>query len=315
MDEPVKQAPACLALVTAGGQGLRMGQHRAGWQGLPGKLFIELNGRPAISYTLEALLSVTAVTGALLVTTEQLKPLLERLVREAAHCPDPQAWQPELLDQSGKYRPADTLLPPALAARVLGVTVGGADRQTSVYYGLRWLQQYCRQTTAAGRPGTVSPPVVMVHDAARCLLQPSLVKACADQILRGHNCVAAVKPKDSLAVLDQTGQQLARPLDRSQLAQLQTPQCFPLQNLLAWHEAARLQGLQVTDDSALALWQQATVEIVDSSYENIKLTTPEDIDLARAILNRRRPASGSGGQNGAGPLPDLAASIQRSQPK
>ncbi|MDD2214412.1 MAG: 2-C-methyl-D-erythritol 4-phosphate cytidylyltransferase [Oscillospiraceae bacterium] len=307
MAEKVKQVPVCLALVTAGGQGERMGQPAPGWQGLPGKLFIELNGRPALSYTLEALLSVPAITGALIVTPARLQPLLERLLKAATLCADPQAWQPEPLAGSGRYRPARTLLAPALAARVLGVTAGGPDRQTSVYYGLRWLRQYWRETAepagAAQRSGSGRPPVVMVHDAARCLLQPALVQACAARIIGGHNCVAAVTPKDSVAVLDQTGRQLARPLARGQLVQLQTPQCFGLDALLAWHEAARQQGYQVTDDSALALWQQAAVDVVQSSYENLKLTTPEDIDLALAILNRRQAAAGSTGLSSETGLP------------
>jgi 2-C-methyl-D-erythritol 4-phosphate cytidylyltransferase len=131
--------------------------------------------------------------------------------------------------------------------------------------------------------------LVAVHDAARPLLTGRLMQ---DVLLRAREtgaAIAAVPAKDTIKLCDGDGV-VVETVDRSRAWLVQTPQCFRLDLLIAAHEAAMAEGYLATDDAALVERTGAPVSVVMGSYENIKVTTPEDILVCEEILKRRGPA-------------------------
>ena len=162
-------------------------------------------------------------------------------------------WQ-QLLAQHGSS------LPHTLVA-------GGATRWASVKAGLAALP-------AEAAPGAL----VAVHDGVRPLVPPAVIEA-AYQAAATHGAAAvAVPPKDSVRLLAATG---SSPLDRRRLRLMQTPQTFDLALL---RRAYRLPELPTFTDDASVVDDLHPVQLVEGDYRNLKITTPEDLLLAEALL-------------------------------
>ena len=157
-------------------------------------------------------------------------------------------------------------------AKVTGAVPGGRRRQDSVYKGL-------------GAFGTV-PELVLIHDGDRPFVSRAVISAVL-AAASGGGAIAAVAVKDTVKRVDGEGVITDTP-DRRELKLAQTPQGFPFATILDAHERARREGREVTDDAALAEWAGLRVRVVEGSYDNIKVTTPEDLVLAEAIHSRRR---------------------------
>ncbi|MDF9844413.1 MULTISPECIES: 2-C-methyl-D-erythritol 4-phosphate cytidylyltransferase [unclassified Paenibacillus] len=147
--------------------------------------------------------------------------------------------------------------------KVKAVIAGGAERQHSVYKGLQALET----------------DWVMVHDGVRPFVQATEISACYSKAAQTGASVLAVPVKDTIKQVDSAGQVVSTP-DRRSLWAIQTPQTFRLSELMASYEAAERDGFLGTDDSSLAERSGITVSVVEGSYSNIKLTTPEDLDFA-----------------------------------
>ncbi len=160
--------------------------------------------------------------------------------------------------------------------KITAVVPGGADRQASVASGL-----------AALSPG---PAVVLVHDGVRPFLSPSLVCAVAEAAAR-DGCATAAVPVDETIKRAEDGWVLAT-LDRSRLYRIQTPQAFRRELLEAAHREAVREGFRGTDDASLAERLGHRVRLVPGTPLNLKVTVPEDLELAEAVLRQREsPAS------------------------
>jgi 2-C-methyl-D-erythritol 4-phosphate cytidylyltransferase len=170
--------------------------------------------------------------------------------------------------------PEDASSPPPwlvdLAPRVFVVT-GGATRSQSV------------RAAIAALPGDVD--VIAVHDAARPLVTPGVVTRCIDLALEGFGAVAGCPTVDTLKRVDPQGLVLDTP-DRAGFWHAQTPQVFPASVLRAAYADAHVEG---TDDSALVerVGSGIRVRMVDAGHSNMKVTRPEDVPLAEAILRAR----------------------------
>jgi 2-C-methyl-D-erythritol 4-phosphate cytidylyltransferase len=147
--------------------------------------------------------------------------------------------------------------------KVTAIVPGGSERQHSVYSGLRQL----------------NTEWVMVHDGVRPFVHPSEIEACYRQALQTGASVLAVPVKDTIKQVDSGGTVLSTP-DRRSLWAIQTPQTFRLSDLLTAYETAERDGFLGTDDSSLAERAGIAVSVVEGSYRNIKITTPEDLDFA-----------------------------------
>ncbi len=155
--------------------------------------------------------------------------------------------------------------------KVKSIVLGGDTRQKSVYNGLLAVPKSCSY--------------VLIHDGARPLLDNDVLNRCIESLEQGKNCAPGVLVKDTLKIADDNQKITATP-DRKNMYSIQTPQCFNLKDILYAHE--NYKGVaQVTDDCMLMEAMGFGIHIVDGSYENLKITTPEDLNLAEFILNKR----------------------------
>ena len=149
---------------------------------------------------------------------------------------------------------------------------GGDTRQESVSNGL------------AALPPEASS--VLIHDGARCLVDPDLISRCAQAVAAGAAVIAAAPVTDTIKRVDGDGVIQDTP-DRSQLWGAQTPQGFPVQQLRDAHARAVAEGWSVTDDASLFERLGWAVQVIEASPSNIKITTPFDLTVAAAVLAGR----------------------------
>lgn len=156
--------------------------------------------------------------------------------------------------------------------KLAGVVAGGAERQESVANGL-----------AAAGDGW---DIVIVHDGARPLVTPEIVGSCLEAARVDGAAVVAVPVKDTIKAA--TEGFVRETLPRETLWAAQTPQAFAFTLLEDAHDRARKDRYLGTDESSLVERTGAKVRLVKGSYENIKITTPEDLARAEQILRMRQ---------------------------
>lgn len=147
---------------------------------------------------------------------------------------------------------------------------GGSERQYSVRNGLNAVQQ----------------PIVLVHDGARPFIDEEMIERLVAAAVEHGGAIAAVPVKDTIK--RGANGLVVETVEREGLWSVQTPQAFQLPILCAAHEQAERDGYLGTDEASLVERLPHPVQLVLGSYENIKLTTPEDITFAEAILARRK---------------------------
>ena len=150
--------------------------------------------------------------------------------------------------------------------------LGGDTRQESVSRGL------------AALPADADG--VLIHDGARCLVEPELLARCAAAVRAGQAVIAATPVTDTIKQVDGQGTITATP-DRAGLWAAQTPQGFPVERLRQAHATASAEGWSVTDDAALFERLGWPVQVLQAPPSNIKLTTPFDLTVAAAVLAAR----------------------------
>ncbi len=146
--------------------------------------------------------------------------------------------------------------------------IGGAERQDSVRIALSMVNADC--------------DVVVVHDAARPFAAAEIFDACIEAAARRGGAIAAIPVADTLKESAEGTVIATRP--RQGLFAAQTPQAFRRELLIAAHAAGSGQPVAATDDAFLVERLGAQVEIVAGSSLNFKITTPEDLRLARALI-------------------------------
>jgi 2-C-methyl-D-erythritol 4-phosphate cytidylyltransferase len=149
---------------------------------------------------------------------------------------------------------------------------GGTTRQESVAKCLQAVTSEC--------------DMVAVHDGARPLLTSQLLLRVLNKATETDAAIAAVPCKDTIKRCTEDGI-VVETLDRSAIWLVQTPQCFRFDLLVSAHEKARHNNFSATDDAALVESVPARVHVVQGSYDNIKITTPEDILVCEEILRQR----------------------------
>lgn len=136
------------------------------------------------------------------------------------------------------------------------LTLGGSERQDSVYNGLRSL--------------TRDTEIVLIHDGARPYIKPELIERVLAATAQHGAAVPCVRPKDTIRTEEKT-------LSRSELYAVQTPQGFEIDNILEAYESAFDQGYYGTDDASLLERVGRKVVLVQGDDDNIKITTPGDL--------------------------------------
>ena len=147
---------------------------------------------------------------------------------------------------------------------------GGDTRQQSVQNGLRSFDFGERD-------------VVLVHDAARCLVPPEVIRRVIASVEEQGSGVPGVPVSSTFKLCDDAGL-VVRTVDRSRLFEIQTPQGFRGRDLLSASLRASEEGFVGTDDASLMERYGFPVRIVPGARTNLKLTTPEDLTAANLIL-------------------------------
>jgi len=154
-------------------------------------------------------------------------------------------------------------------SKLAHVATGGEHRQGSVLAGLRSLDP--------------APDIVAIHDAARPLVSAALIERTVEACVECGAATTAVLVSDTIKEADETGFVRATP-DRSRLYATQTPQVFRYELILEAHQCAQEDGFLATDDAALVERLGHPVKIVEGERVNIKITVPEDMAMARALI-------------------------------
>ncbi len=149
---------------------------------------------------------------------------------------------------------------------------GGAERQHSVYNGLKDLPS--------------DTQLVAIHDGARPLITPQVIERSFEVAKKWGAAVAGMPVKDTIKLVDASGKVKDTP-DRNYLWLVQTPQTFSYPLIMEAHDKATRDNFLATDDSSLVERLGRDVYMIEGGYENLKITTPEDIAIAEGILTAR----------------------------
>ena len=156
-------------------------------------------------------------------------------------------------------------------SKVVDVVAGGAERQDSVACGLRAIPQ--------------EADVIAIHDGARAYITPEDINAVVLTAAERGAAVLGTPVTDTIKRVQ--GDQVVETLDRSTLRAVQTPQAFRRDVIFRAHRAARESGYLGTDDTALVERLGEAITIVPGRADNIKITSPEDLDMGLHILEKR----------------------------
>ena len=154
------------------------------------------------------------------------------------------------------------------------VVPGGATRQDSVWNGLQALPDDC--------------DYVLIHDGARCLVDEGTIRRAMQSAEACRSGVAAIPVVDTIKIAGED-EVISATVDRDILRAVQTPQAFEADLIRTAHRKAQEDRFQGTDDASLVEHLGLPVYMTLGSKHNIKLTTPEDIAMAEAILNQTAP--------------------------
>jgi len=215
------------------------------------KQMIEIGGKSVIARTLRAFEDAATVAAVYIATkADSIEQLEELIAREGF----------------GKVR---------------AVIEGGKERQDSIGNCIALIE---KEIAGSGE----MPDAILVHDGARPFIRPGEIDDISRLSAEYGACVPATKPKDTIKFIGRTPEVFGETLDRSRLLQVQTPQGFSPAKLIEAHRLARSEQWYATDDAALVerFFPEQEIRIYETGYHNIKITTPEDVFLAEAILAR-----------------------------
>lgn len=161
--------------------------------------------------------------------------------------------------------------------KIRAVVHGGKERYHSVAYGIRSIDWKC--------------DYIFIHDGARPFIDREIIKRAFSEVKKFKACVVGMPVKDTIKIADEKGFVASTP-DRSQIWQIQTPQVFKRQliaaaydKLLEEEKELITEGVKVTDDAmVIEYFMSVPVKLVQGSYQNIKITTPEDLKIAEAFV-------------------------------
>lgn len=156
--------------------------------------------------------------------------------------------------------------------KIVKIVEGGPSREHSVLNGI----QACDREIG----------YVAIHDAARPLITEEIIAEAVQQAMRDSAAAPAIAVKDSIQRIKKD--KMIENIDRSSIIAVQTPQCFDIDLINAALTKAIDNGVKLTDDCGAVTAMGQPVSITKGSYENIKITTPEDIILGEAILKGRK---------------------------
>lgn len=160
--------------------------------------------------------------------------------------------------------------------KVLAVVPGGDSGQSSIYQGLLQLQATVPEDS-----------IVLIHDGVRPLIQGETISACI-QCVKEHGSAITTAPAIETITVGSSDGRVGEIVDRSRCQMAKAPQCFYLRDIIKAHNCARMEGRNDFIDSASIMrYYGYDLYSVVGGQENIKITTPNDYYMFRAILEAR----------------------------
>lgn len=217
------------------------------------KQYLELEGKPVLYYCLHVFQESRYIDEIVLVTGE----------REIDYCRE------KIVQQYG-------------FDKVVQIVAGGKERYESVYYGLKYVED----------------GIVFIHDGARPFVDEEMLERAYECVLRDQAYLRhtpdlskhiRMPVKDTIKIADQNQYAVQTP-DRAYVWQVQTPQVFDAKLVRAAYEKLIQSGWEKATDDAMVVERMTEhpVKLVFGSYENIKITTPEDLEIAGLFIRRHR---------------------------
>ncbi len=236
------------AVLLAAGKGSRMGTEIR-------KQYLELGGEPILARPLRTFLMSSVITDIVLVIPAGDEEYIRGSIIPAAL---------EKTDGAGE-------------GKIRALVPGGKERYDSVWRGLQAIDWPC--------------DYVFIHDGARPFIQEDALVRLLEEVKLQGTAVAAMPSKDTVKIADEDGFVSDTP-DRGSVWIVQTPQVFEKTLITGAYEEMMkklpeldARGIRITDDAmAVELMTGRKVKLVPASYSNIKVTTPEDIAAAGALL-------------------------------
>lgn len=155
-------------------------------------------------------------------------------------------------------------------SKVKAIVEGGKERYHSVFEGLK-------QTSDAD--------YVLIHDGARPFVNQDIIRRCMQEVQKYQACVVGMPVKDTIKIADEEGYAKQTP-DRKNVWMIQTPQTFSYALIYeAYEEMLKTEDTAITDDAmVLERIKGKKSKLIEGSYRNIKITTPEDLMIANVYL-------------------------------
>jgi len=211
------------------------------------KQFLELHGKPIIIYTLEHFENHDDIDGVVVVCLAKWASYLEKLLK--------------------KFH----------ISKVVAIVPGGRSGQESIFNGLKKMAE-------------IYPPntVVLIHDGVRPLINNQVITDNINSVLTNGNAITVSHANETVAVKNGRDGDIANVLDRSQCKVAKAPQSFYLGDIYAAHQKAHREKQQdMVDSATLMQWYGKRLYSVICESFNIKITTPLDFYIFRAILDSK----------------------------
>lgn len=210
------------------------------------KQYLLIKGRPVLYYSLR-IFEESFIDEIILVTSEEEIPYCRKEVVE-------------------KYD----------FCKITNIVAGGKERYHSVFEGIK----------AAGECD-----YLFIHDGARPFVTQEILERAYKSVVKYDTCVIGMPAKDTIKIVDENNFALSTP-NRDSVWMMQTPQVFSAslikdayERLSKNEEQLIKEGIKITDDAMVVeTFSKTKVKLVEGSYENIKITTPEDLKLAESFL-------------------------------
>ncbi len=211
------------------------------------KQFLELHGKPVIIYTLEKY---------------ENHPEIDQIVMVCL-----ESWIPYAKKLFSKFQ----------LTKIVDIVPGGKTGQESIYNGIM----------VAHRISSDESDIVLIHDGVRPMIDEGTITSCLSCVREHGNAITTTPAIETIFVNDQDGQ-VGNIFNRSRCMMARAPQCFYLKDIYAAHQRARTEGKVDFIDSAMLMQHYgAKLYTVEGPVENIKITTPMDFYLFRAMLDAK----------------------------
>ena len=214
------------------------------------KQYLELDGKPVLYYSLHVFEQSETIDDIILVVGEG----------QESYC------RSEIIE---KYH----------LTKVKAVIPGGKERYASVYFALKYMNE---QKNVAG---AAAEGIVFIHDGARPFVDEAMIQRAYCEASEQGACVVGMPVKDTIKIADEGGYAKQTP-DRKNVWMIQTPQTFSYALIYeAYEEMLKTEDTAITDDAmVLERIKGKKSKLIEGSYRNIKITTPEDLLIANVYL-------------------------------